>query len=83
MSAQSSTQERTGRAGSATRVWILRLAALRAWLFLGVLLVFFESWAQVRYGATFFFSSYNAQSIAIFVRRWMSVRDTWASPVSK
>jgi predicted ABC-type sugar transport system permease subunit len=66
MSAQSPTQEGTGAAGSAARAWILRLAALRAWLFLGVLLVFFESWAQIRYGATFFFSSYNAQSIAIF-----------------
>ena len=66
MSAQSSMQERTRPPGSAARVWILRLAALRAWLFLGVLLVFFESWAQIRYGVTFFFSSYNAQSIAIF-----------------
>jgi len=65
MSAPSSSESRAGSADVA-RALLLRLADLRAWLFLAVLLVFFESWAQVRYGTTFLFATYNAQSIAIF-----------------
>jgi hypothetical protein len=65
MSAPSSIEARAGSADVA-RAFLLRLADLRAWLFLAVLLVFFESWAQVRYGTTFLFATYNAQSIAIF-----------------
>ena len=51
--------------GSLSRPLLLA-ARLRAWLFLILLLVLFEAWAQVSYGASFVFSSYNAQSIAVF-----------------
>ncbi len=51
---------------SSTGRLVARLARLRAWLFLAMLLVFFESWAQARYGATFLFSGYNAASIGVF-----------------
>ena len=46
--------------------WLVRLASLRAWLFLLLLLVVFEAWARVSYGTSFVLSSYNAQSIAVF-----------------
>jgi ribose transport system permease protein len=42
------------------------LASSRAWLFLLLLVIFFEAWARMSFGATFLFSTYNAQSIAIF-----------------
>ncbi len=45
---------------------LVRIAALRAWLFLALLLVVFEAWARISYGASFVLSSYNAQSIAVF-----------------
>jgi ribose transport system permease protein len=44
----------------------LWIAAMRAWLFLVLLLILFEVWARASYGTSFIFSSYNAQSIAIF-----------------
>jgi ribose transport system permease protein len=43
-----------------------RVADLRAWLFLALLLIFFEVWAQMAYGVTFVANTYNLQSIAIF-----------------
>lgn len=43
-----------------------RIADLRAWLFLSLLLIFFEVWAQMAYGVTFVGNTYNLQSIAIF-----------------
>lgn len=43
-----------------------RIADLRAWLFLALLLVFFEAWAQISFGTTFVANPYNLQSIAIF-----------------
>jgi ribose transport system permease protein len=43
-----------------------RVAMLRAWLFLGALLLAFEAWARVSYGGTFVGNTYNLQSIAIF-----------------
>ena len=46
--------------------WLLWIAATRAWLFLALLLIVFEIWARVSYGASFVLSSYNAQSIAVF-----------------
>ena len=46
--------------------WVVRLASFRAWLFLALLLVVFETWARVSYGTSFVLSSYNAQSIAVF-----------------
>jgi predicted ABC-type sugar transport system permease subunit len=42
------------------------IADLRAWLFLALLLIFFEIWAQMAYGVTFVANPYNIQSIAIF-----------------
>jgi ribose transport system permease protein len=47
-------------------IWIARLAQMRAWLFLVVLLVFFEIWSEISYNASFIGSLYNAQSIAVF-----------------
>ncbi|NJO37452.1 MAG: ribose ABC transporter [Rhizobiales bacterium] len=37
-----------------------------SWLFLAVLLVFFESWARLAYGVSFLFNGFNVQSIALF-----------------
>ena len=39
---------------------------MRAWLFLGLLIIFFEMWARVAYGVSFVFNTYNVQSIAVF-----------------
>jgi ribose transport system permease protein len=46
--------------------WLTWLAALRAWIFLAVLLATFEIWAQVVYHGTFLFNPFNLQSIAVF-----------------
>lgn len=55
------------RAGGRSPSRLLLLAArMRAWLFLVLLLMVFEAWAQASYGASFVLSSYNAQSIAVF-----------------
>lgn len=43
-----------------------RIAALRAWLFLAALLLFFEGWARVVYGGTFVLNGFNIQSVLIF-----------------
>jgi predicted ABC-type sugar transport system permease subunit len=40
------------------------LAAAWSWLFLALLLVFFESWARAAYGVSFLLNPYNLQSIA-------------------
>ena len=53
-------------AGSGRLPWLAWLAALRAWLFLAILAVFFEVWARIAYGTTFFGNSFNLQSIAVF-----------------
>ncbi|MEZ5932667.1 MAG: ribose ABC transporter [Alphaproteobacteria bacterium] len=37
-----------------------------SWLFLAVLLIFFESWARFAYGISFLFNGFNLQSIALF-----------------
>src|SRR5689334_2730076 len=66
MSANTTTQSGAPGADLQPHGLLLRLAAMRAWLFLIMLLVFFEVWARLSYGATFVFSGYNAQSIAIF-----------------
>ena len=56
-----------GRTSGLNPPRILLLAArLRAWLFLALLLIVFESWARLSFDSTFVFSTYNAQSIAIF-----------------
>ena len=36
------------------------------WLFLAVLLIFFESWARAVYGISFLLNGFNIQSIALF-----------------
>ena len=46
--------------------WLDFLAAFRAWLFLGFLLVTFEIWAHVEYNSTFFFNPFNVKAIAVF-----------------
>jgi ribose transport system permease protein len=45
---------------------IQKIAQLRAWLFLAVLLVFFEIWARTDFGGTFIGSSFNWRSVAVF-----------------
>lgn len=42
------------------------LAAFRAWLFLGILLITFEVWARVAYHSTFFLNPFNIKSIGEF-----------------
>ena len=44
---------------------LMRIAELRAWVFLIFLVLFFEVWAQVAYGATFLFNTYNIKAIAV------------------
>jgi predicted ABC-type sugar transport system permease subunit len=44
---------------------LFRIAELRAWVFLFLLIVFFEIWARVAYGATFVFNTYNLKAIAV------------------
>ena len=66
MTTYSPTEARAAPAESAGRVWLVRIAELRAWLFLVLLVVVFETWAHVEYGATFLFSTYNLQSITVF-----------------
>jgi predicted ABC-type sugar transport system permease subunit len=45
---------------------LMRIAELRAWLFIIVLVIFFEVWARSAYDATFIGNIFNLQSIAIF-----------------
>jgi ribose transport system permease protein len=42
------------------------LAAAWSWLFLLLLLVFFEAWARAAYGVSFLLNGFNLQSIALF-----------------
>ena len=46
--------------------WLDFLAAFRAWLFLALLLITFEVWAQTVYHGTFLLNPFNVESIAIF-----------------
>jgi predicted ABC-type sugar transport system permease subunit len=45
---------------------ILWIAQLRAWVFLILLVLFFEVWARVAGGSSFLFNVYNVQSILVF-----------------
>jgi len=45
---------------------LLRIAELRAWLFLILLIIFFEVWARIAYGNSFILNGYNLQSISVF-----------------
>jgi ribose transport system permease protein len=47
-------------------VWLERLAAARAWLFLAVLVVGFEVWAEAVDGVSFIANTSNIRSIAVF-----------------
>ncbi len=51
---------------TARHPFLVFLAAAWPWLFLFMLLVFFETWARLAYGVTFVFNGFNAQSIALF-----------------
>ena len=66
MSAQTLTGTRTPRGPGHPSRWLVWIASMRAWLFLVLLLIVFEVWSRVSYGASFVLSSYNAQSIAVF-----------------
>jgi predicted ABC-type sugar transport system permease subunit len=44
---------------------LMRIAELRAWVFLLFLVVFFEVWAQSVHGVTFIFNAYNVKAIAV------------------
>src|SRR4051812_22001489 len=45
---------------------VMRIADLRAWLFLILLILFFESWSRSAYGSSFILNPYNLQSISVF-----------------
>jgi predicted ABC-type sugar transport system permease subunit len=45
---------------------ILWIAQLRAWVFLTLLVLFFEAWARIAEGSSFLFNVYNIQSILVF-----------------
>jgi predicted ABC-type sugar transport system permease subunit len=45
---------------------LLWIAQLRAWLFLILLVLFFETWARATEGTSFLFNVYNIQSILVF-----------------
>ncbi len=46
--------------------WLDRIAAARAWLFLAVLILGFEAWAELVEGVSFVGNVYNIRSIAVF-----------------
>jgi ribose transport system permease protein len=45
---------------------LMRIAEMRAWLFLIILIVFFEIWSRSAYGISFILNTYNLQSISVF-----------------
>jgi ribose transport system permease protein len=44
---------------------LMRIAELRAWVFLFFLICFFEVWARIAYGSTFILNPYNITAIAV------------------
>ena len=48
------------------RSLIQRIADLRAWLFLALLILGFEAWARYSFGGSFILNPYNLRSITIF-----------------
>ncbi|HVT53252.1 MAG TPA: ABC transporter permease [Dongiaceae bacterium] len=54
------------KSASTGRSILVRIAELRAWLFLAILIVFFEIWARSAYGTSFILNTYNLQSISVF-----------------
>jgi predicted ABC-type sugar transport system permease subunit len=51
---------------AAGRSILVRIAELRAWLFLILLIGFFETWSRSAYGVSFILNPYNLQSISVF-----------------
>lgn len=45
---------------------LVRIAEMRAWLFLVLLIVVFEVWARSAHNVSFLFNTYNLQSISVF-----------------
>ena len=45
---------------------LLWIAQLRAWLFLALLIIFFELWARFTQGASFVLNVYNVRSVLVF-----------------
>ena len=56
----------TTPSGSLPHPVILWIAQLRAWVFLILLIAFFEVWARTAEGISFVFNIYNIQSILVF-----------------
>ena len=52
-------------AKSPAKSFLMRIAELRAWVFLFFLLAFFDIWARTAYGVTFVFNTYNLTAIAV------------------
>lgn len=52
--------------GDVAKTILQRVADLRAWLFLAVLIIGFEVWSRISFGGTFVMNPFNIQSIAIF-----------------
>jgi ribose transport system permease protein len=48
------------------RAFLVRIAEMRAWLFLVFLLIFFETWSRIASNSTFIFNVYNIQAISVF-----------------
>ena len=44
---------------------LIRIAELRAWIFLALLILFFEAWSRIAFGSTFLFNPYNVKAIAV------------------
>ena len=59
-----STTKPPGERTSGARL-LVRIAELRAWLFLIVLVIFFEVWARIAYGNSFILNIYNLQAIGV------------------
>jgi ribose transport system permease protein len=60
------TSAGSSKSASTGRSILVRIAELRAWLFLAILIVFFEIWARSAYGTSFILNTYNLQSISVF-----------------
>ncbi len=45
--------------------FLMRVAELRAWVFLFFLVIVFEIWARTAYGVSFVFNTYNLKAIAV------------------
>jgi ribose transport system permease protein len=54
------------KSGSLARSILVQIAELRAWLFLVILIIFFEVWSRSAYGTSFILNTYNLQSISVF-----------------